>query len=103
MPTALMRRLATTAIVSWLAVRVALGILGLISLSYLGAAGLIALVLFVGWLDLSRNTERILYANLAVSPVRISVIIVAVALAVEFSVGAPLARLLLIATEGPPP
>ena len=94
MPGSLVRRLIVTAAFSWLAARLALGMLGTVTLSYLGTAALAVLVLLLGWLDLRRNSEVILYANLAVSPVHISAVLVTAALILEFVVGGVLSAVL---------
>lgn len=93
LPAPLVRRLVTTAAVIWLAVRTALAVLGIIYFSGIGAVGIAATVLVVVWLDLHRNTERTLYANLAVSPVHISVLVVLVSIALEIAVAAPISSL----------
>ncbi len=94
LPARLIRRLARTALLAWVTVRVAVALLGTIHLSVLGIAFLAGLVLALVWLDIARSGERILYANLAVSPAAISALVVAVTLAVEVLAGAALALLL---------
>ena len=84
-----------------MAVRLGLVAVGVVDTSYVGIVGLAAVVVIVAWLDLRRNTETVLYANLAVSPVHVSVIVVVVTLLLELMIGTPLSGLLPSTTTAP--
>lgn len=95
MPGPLARRLVLTGSAAWLAVRLALGLLGYAQVSYMGMLGVATVTLVIAWLDLRRNDELLLYGNLGISPMRMSVVVVSVALALELVVGVPVSGLLL--------
>ena len=93
LPRPLLRRIVLTAAVTWLAVRFALGTLGVVQVGAVGTVAIALVVLAVAWLDLRRNTEIVLCTNLAVSPVLLSTVVVAVSVVVELLVGSPLSSL----------
>lgn len=101
MPGPLVRRLVLTAAATWMAVRLALGMLGYVQVTLIGAAGVAVATLVVARLDLRRNDEVLLYANLGVSPVPVGLLVVTVALTLEFLVAAPLS--LLVGQAAPVP
>jgi hypothetical protein len=74
--------------------------LSTVHLSVLGAGLLVGLVLMVTWVDLRRNTELLLYANLAVSPARMSLVIVGLAVSLEVVIGLLLSALALPPSTG---
>jgi hypothetical protein len=93
LPGPLFRRIVVTTAVTWLAVRFALGTLGVVQVGVVGTVAIALVVLAVAWLDLRRNTEVVLCANLAVSPVLLSTVVVAVSVIAELLVGSPLSSL----------
>ena len=83
LPRPLLLRLVLTSAVMWLIVRVAGGALGIVKMSPHEVAVIAGLVLALVWIDIRAFRERILLGNLALSPLRISAIILVTTLVLE--------------------
>lgn len=95
-PAKVVRRVSVSTVAVWLAARLALGTVGILRVSALGAGGVAALVLALVWLDLRRNDEVLLYANLGISGLAISLIAVGLSFILETLVAPPLLSVLPI-------
>jgi len=96
-PAPVVRRLCVSTAALWLATRMAMGAVGILRVSVPGAGGVAAVVLALAWLDLRRNDEVLLYANLGISGLAISLIVVVVSLTLEAVVAPPLLSVLPVA------
>jgi hypothetical protein len=67
----------------WVVARAALALVGMVDLSPVGTAGIVLAVVVLTWIELRVSRERLLYANLAVSPRLVTVVAAVVVLSLE--------------------
>ena len=96
-------RIVRNAAVVWLTSRVAIAMVPIIKLSPAATLVFLSLVLVLIWLDMMRTWERLLFANLSVSPVRLTAIALVVVSVLELGFATALATWLPGAPIGPSP
>lgn len=90
MPRPVVFRVARTSTFVWLVARAGMALLGVLVLGPLGRALFIGLVLWLTWFDIRATSERVLYADLGISPLGISLITILVAGSLEAAVAVSL-------------
>jgi hypothetical protein len=92
-------RVIRFAVFTWAVVRLTAMVIGIVGQPPVGTLLFSALVLALMWLDIRRRKERILYANLGIRPVMISIVVVVVAIVLETTLWMTIAA---FAPDAPP-